>query len=383
LKPDTIIIVATVASHLRNFHLPWVRHLRAAGFKVIGGACDIQECADCRAVFDETVTLPFSRSMFSWRQAFQAGRELRRLVVRSGAILVHVHTPNAAFWGRLGLARVQTLKVAYTAHGFHFHQGGLGLANRIYRAAEQWAARFTDALITINQEDYLAAKDFRLRPGGRVEIIPGIGLDFARFQPQSATVRGVEGALRDSWKLPAGVPLVLMVAEFIPRKRHRDFLMAMARCENRRFHAVFAGDGIGLDSAKLLSQQLGLSDRVRYLGFRRDVPELLAAADLLVLPCEREGLPVCVMEALAMNKPVIGANARGTRDLLAPDCGWLHEVGDVKMLAEQIDYVLSHPDEARQRAGQGRKRILAEYGWEPVRDKLIDIYRRLGIMVKS
>jgi glycosyltransferase involved in cell wall biosynthesis len=138
-----------------------------------------------------------------------------------------------------------------------------------------------------------------------------------------------------------------------------------------------------LDSAKLLSQQLGLSDRVRYLGFRRDVPELLAAADLLVLPCEREGLPVCVMEALAMNKPVIGANARGTRDLLAPDCGWLHEVGDVKMLAEQIDYVLSHPDEARQRAGQGRKRILAEYGWEPVRDKLIDIYRRLGIMVKS
>ena len=386
MNQETIIIVATVASHLRNFHLPWVRQLRAAGFRVIGVACDIRDCADCQAAFDETVTIPFSRSMFSGRQALQAGRDLVQLSRRSGAKLVHFHTPNAAFWGRLGLARLGArgeLKVAYTAHGFHFHQGGGSLANRVYRAAEQWAARYTDALITINQEDYLAARDFTLRPDGQVEIIPGIGLDFARFQPQSDSARRGGEALRDSLKLPAGAPLALMVAEFIPRKRHRDFLAAMAQGENRDFHAILAGDGIGLESVKLLAQQLGLAGRVHFLGFRRDVPELLAATDLLVLPCEREGLPVCVMEALAMNKPVIGANARGTRDLLAPDCGWLHEVGDVRTLATQIDYVLSHPAEARHRAGQGRKRVLAEYGWEPVRDKLIDIYRRLGIMVSQ
>src|SRR3569833_3004549 len=105
MSKRTIAIVATVASHLRAFHLPWVLHLRSCGYKVIGVAGDIGSCERCKSAFDEVTEIPFSRRPFSATQMLLAGRQLRRLCSKRKIELVHFHTPNAAFWGRLGIRK--------------------------------------------------------------------------------------------------------------------------------------------------------------------------------------------------------------------------------------------------------------------------------------
>ena len=377
-----VVLAATVSAHFRAFHLPWVRRLQATGYRVVGVAGDIGSCLVCREAFDEVVEIPFSRSIRSLRQFSLAGRQLARLVDRLQPAVVHFHTPNAAFFGRIGLRRVArcgVTKVVYTAHGFHFFMGGGAWRNRTFCAAEALAARYTDALLTINSEDFGAAQRFRLKPGGFVQMIHGVGLTAARFAPARMDVPSLRVWLRDELGLAPDARVLGMVAEFNPGKRHRDLLSALARCRELGVHVALAGTGPLLETIRALARELGVGDRVHLLGYRKDIPEILAAVDGLAMPSEREGLPTCVMEAMCMGRSVIGADARGTRDLLHPDCGWLHATGDINGLAAAIRELFLKPEEARARAARARERILREYTWPAVESELCSVYERLGI----
>lgn len=377
----TVVIAATVAIHLRNFHLPWIGFLRRSGQRVIGVASDIRSCERCTAAFDEVYEVPFSRSAVSWAQAFRSGRALRKLCERWQPALVHFHTPNAAFWGRLGLAglvKAERLKVAYTAHGFHFHRHGNPLLNPAYRAAEGCAARWTHALLTINQDDYRAACGFRLAPGGFTHFVPGAGLEWTKFTRDEAARQAARARCRAELGLQAADRVVLMMAEFNPGKRHVDFLRALPGCRARPV-ALFAGQGKLLEAMSARVKASGLEAQVRFLGYRNDIPDLLCAADAVVLPSEREGLAVCLLEAMAMGVPVVGSDARGVADLVGDDCGYEFPLGDAARLAQALDALFDQPDEAARRAAKARQRVLTQYSWEAVQRALTEVYRRLGV----
>lgn len=99
---------------------------------------------------------------------------------------------------------------------------------------------------------------------------------------------------------------------------------------------AFAGVGQAADEVRKLTESAGIADRVKFLGLRKDIPLLLAAADVTALPSQREGLPRAVMESMAIGTPVIGADIRGIRDLLSDGRGTLVPVGDVSMLTEAL-----------------------------------------------
>lgn len=381
-RQQTILIVATVAGHLRAFHLPWAAHLRKQGYRVCGAASDISGCPDCQTAFDEVQDIPFSRNPFDPRQIVLAASQLRQLRRRLGATLVHFHTPNAAFWGRLALRReVQRgeCRVAYTAHGFHFHQLGNRASNSFYRIAERTAARHTHALLTINSEDWAQAQGLVLAPGGFHEQIPGAGLDPGMFDPDAYDSSECRLNLTRSLGLRNGSKLVLMVAEFSRGKRHRDALSAFADRRLAGATLLLAGDGKWEKDTRRLAQRLGVEKRVVFLGHRKDVPQLLTAADAVILPSEREGLPVSVLEAMAMQKPVIVSDIRGSRELVKPACGWMHPVGDSESLASLIRLVLDNPAEAAARGSRARQRVLSNFTWPTLRQKLEEVYWRLGV----
>lgn len=382
----TVIIGATVAAHLRAFHLPWARYLRGQGFRVYGVARDITGCVECQEGLDRVVDIPFSRNGLSLIQQSLAAVKLRGLRENSQASLVHFHTPNAAFWGRLALrkdVRQGRCKVAYTSHGFHFHQNGGRLPNAVYRSAEKLAGRYTHALLTINSEDAAAASRFTLAPGGFHELLPGAGVDLHRFDPQRLNSAECHATVAGSLGLPEASRFVLMVAEFSVGKRHRDAVDAFARLNLPGTYLLFAGSGSEEFRARELVRKWGLDDRVHFLGYRKEVPELLAASDAVILPSEREGLPVSIMEAMAMEKPVIVADARGSRDLVKPDCGWVHAIGNTGELASLLGEVLGDPKAATRRAQRGRERVISKYAWPAVEQKLIHVYRRLGIQLAT
>ncbi|WP_365889440.1 glycosyltransferase [Desulfuromonas sp.] len=148
-----------------------------------------------------------------------------------------------------------------------------------------------------------------------------------------------------------------MVAEFNPGKRHRDALHAFARLGRQDAHLAFAGNGPLKSRMEDLAGRLNIKGRTHFLGFREDIPALMQASCAVLLPSQREGLPRSVMEALCLERPCIGSDSRGTRDLLTDDCGILTSVGDVPAMARAMGWMLDHRDEAMAMGRNGRLRM--------------------------
>lgn len=357
------LFVTTVPITLEVFLAPLARHFRERGWRVDALANGATASEALAPSFDSRYDVAWTRNPLSPGNLLVTAGRVRRFVRQNHYDVVHVHTPIAAFVTRYALRRLAPAErpvVIYTAHGFHFYKGQAALPHRVYRTMERAAARWTDYLVTINEEDYRAARDFGTIDPERVRLIPGIGVDVTRYAQDAVPPAGAAGA-RASVGVADDAFLLLMIAEFGPVKRHAHLLEALARIRDERVVTVFVGDGPLEPSIRRRAVELGLGDRVRFAGYRRDIPALLAASDALVLVSEREGLPRSVLEAMAAGRPVIGTRIRGIVDAVGDDAGWLVPKYDVDALAEAIDEAAAHPDEVRRRGHLARERATERF----------------------
>ncbi|HET9183682.1 MAG TPA: sugar transferase [Candidatus Angelobacter sp.] len=353
--PTKLLIVSTVSTTIEAFLLPFARHYRDRGWRVDALAAGAPGSESCRKSFDVVWEANWSRTPLDVSGNLGSGRYIRKLVNEQRYDLVHVHTPVASFVTRAALRNCRRTKVIYTAHGFHFFEGGAWHKNLIFSRAEKIAGRWTDALVVINREDELAAKRYGIVDERRLFYMPGIGIDLERYSAFSIGSQEAE-ALRNELQLEAGKQVLLMVAEMIPRKRHADALRAFSELGNE---AVFllAGDGPLRGQLEELARRLGVKERVRFLGVRSDVPKLMKLANAVVLVSSQEGLPRSGMEAMAMGKPVIGTDIRGTRDLVYERGGLLAPVGNVESIAFCMEKLLDNPDLAGRMGAAGREQV--------------------------
>ncbi|SRR5579883_1355110 len=370
-----LLMVATVPDFLRAFLLPYARYFRARGWQVDAAARGATRDVDCGQAFDRVWDIPWSRHPLAAANFLRAPRRIQEIMARGSYDLVHVHTPVASFVTRWSLGHPQTPgapKVIYTAHGLHFYRGAPALRNLIFRTLEEVAGRQTDYLVVLNAEDRQAALDSRLVAPGRLRHMPGIGVDTQVYSPDAISDARV-AALRAELGLASGQAAFLMIAEFNPGKRHRDAIQALARLEGGDAVLLLAGTGRLVRPMSQLAERLGVSRRVRFLGYRRDIPALLRACIASVLPSEREGLPRSIIESLALAVPVIATDIRGVRDLVDSENGLLVPVGDADRLAHAMSWMLRNPDRARAMGEQGRRRIAA-YDLRLVLSRHEDLY---------
>jgi glycosyltransferase involved in cell wall biosynthesis len=353
-------MVTTVPVTIRAFLLPLAAHFRARGWRVDAAARDATSCERTVAAFDRVWDVEWSRNPLDPGNLLRAPRAFRALVERERYNLVHVHTHVAAFAGRLALReprRRGAVSVIYTAHGFSFFPGGPRLRNALLLGLERLAGRWTDYLVTMNAEDRRAVERYRIVPPERSRYMPGIGVDADQYNPASVTDDQI-AAVRRSLGIPPEAAVFTMVAEFIPRKRHRDALLAFARlagCGEPAPHLVLAGTGPLAESTRALAQSLGIASRVRFVGFRDDVAVLVRTSRAVLLLSEQEGLPRSVMEALCLEVPVIVTRVRGTDELVARSGGGLlADVGDVDRIADALAWMLAHPKESAAMGRRGR-----------------------------
>ena len=378
-----LLLVATIADTLRGFYLPLVRHFRQRGWCVDGLAQGISSCPDCRSAFDNVFEADWSRNPADTRNFLAAPGQVRKIVERREYDIVHVNTPVASFITRLALRQYanRAPAVIYTAHGFHFHEQGVWWKNAIYLNFERIAARWTDYLTLMNQEDIQMAITRKMLPPERIVYIPGVGIDLSVYGQRAVSFDQVS-ELRNTLGICPEQPVLLMVAEFIPRKRHCDALRAFEAVGHPTALLMFAGDGPLQEPSRQLARKLGIESRVLFLGARRDVPDLLAAASALILPSTQEGLPRSVMEAMAMEVPVIGSDIRGTRDLLGEGRGILFPPRDSRALAGAISKILDNPQEARSMAAFA-KRGLKPFEMENVLRQHELLYERAAMLYKQ
>ena len=372
-----ILMVATIAGTLENFLLPFVGYFRQQGWQVDGMALEISSNPNCVSEMDNVWDVNWSRNPLDPKNLAIAVPKIQAIISQGNYDLVHVHTPVAAFVTRYAIRRLKIEPkpvVIYTAHGFHFHQQGNLITNQIFLTLEKIAGSWTDYLITINREDEAAAKKYRLLPEARVVYTPGIGLELNEYDSQQVSQSEVV-AIRQELGITAQDSLLLTIAEFIPRKRHRDQLLALKQLNRPEVHLAFAGDGATRLALEQLTEKLGLQQQVHFLGFRRDIPALICASDAVLLTSAREGLPRSIMEAFCAATPVIGTKIRGIQDLLADECGLLVEVGNTEALAKAMATIIDRPQAARKMGENGRRKI-ADYDVSKIIKLYADIYDR-------
>jgi glycosyltransferase involved in cell wall biosynthesis len=241
----------------------------------------------------------------------------------------------------------------------------------VFHVLERLAVPWTDALVVLNREDFDSALEWNAFASNRLLLCPGVGLDLRAFDR-----RGIDGSkiarMRAVLGMEQSTPLFIVVAEFQKGKRQEDALRALALLDRPEARMAFAGEGPQLPAARQLALDLGLADRVHFLGFLDDIRPLVACATALVLPSVREGLPVCVMEAMALETPVIGTDVRGTRDLLQGECGILVPPRTPSALASALEESISDPLRMRRLAEAARLRV-NEYSL----DRVMTIHREL------
>ena len=338
-----LLVVTTVPVTICSFLLPFIKHFKSLGWQVDGMAQGISTDNDCVAECDRTYDIQWSRNVFDPRNLLAGVSRVKEVVSKENYDLVHVHTPIAAFVTRFALKDFAKTKVVYTAHGFHFYRGGNSIKNAIFFNLEKMAGKWTDYLVLINREDEAAAKQHNFLPPEKIYYTNGIGVDTDYYASGKVEPTDIE-QLRQELNLADSDTLLLSIAEFTPRKRHQDLLNALAKVANPQVHLALAGEGKLRTAMEELARELGICDRVHFLGFRRDIPTLIQAANAVLLVSQQEGLPRSIMEAMCLNTPVIGTNIRGTQDLLADGCGLLVELGDTNALAQAMMQVVKDPD---------------------------------------
>ena len=252
--------------------------------------------------------IDIERSPLKMWQNIRAYSQLKSLL-RSGDFAgVHCHTPMGGVIGRLAASATHTAPVIYTAHGFHFYKG-CPLKNKlIYQTAETFLARYTDALVTINEEDFQAAKSFHVR--GDVYKIPGVGIDTQAIK----TYKCNPIQIRKDLGIDESSIVFCSVGEINDNKNHLTTIQAFVKANIEKSHYLLCGDGNKRADLENLVKKLGVGDRVHFLGFQNNVLDYLYASDVFLFPSIREGLGLAALEAMATGLPVVAAENRGSKE---------------------------------------------------------------------
>lgn len=292
---------------------------------------------DCKEYGIKALHIDLDRNPLG-RNNKKAHDELCKIIVRGGYDVIHCNTPTGGVLGRVCTHEInkerikkgeKPIYVIYQAHGFHFWKGAPKKNWLVFYPVEKFLARWTDMLITINQEDYRVAQTFKLRENGKAILHPGVGVNIKDFQEVDVD--------RDKKRAELGVKpnqvVFLNVGELIDRKNHKVLLQAMKKLNNPQAVLLIAGDGEKKEELEKDIHDLGLEKSVKLLGYRTDVKELLKAADCFLFPSYQEGLPGALMEAMASGLPCIASNIRGNTDALQ-DSGFMFSPDDVDGLVE-------------------------------------------------
>ena len=369
-----ILLVATVQSHIAQFHKPLINWLHEQGYIVdVAARNNLAEKNNLHLDEPDNIyDIPFSRSPFSLKN-IKAYKALKKVINDGGYDLVHCNTPVGGILTRMAankLRRQGKVVVLYEAHGFHFFKGGSRKNWMIWYPIEKYFSKKTDVLVTINKMDYeLASEKFKAK---RVEHIPGVGLNLSQFMSvDEATNIKKELGLKDEQHI------VLSVGELNKNKNHQVIIRAIAHLNDGNIHYVIAGNGPLREELEKLAKKLGVENQVHFLGYRRDIPNLFKAVDLLAFPSLREGLGMASIEAMSAGLPLVTSNRHGINDYSEDGkTGFKYNPNDYEGFAKGIKAIV-YDEELKRQMGEYNARLSQNYTVEVSMAKLSKIYEEV------
>lgn len=382
------LCIATVASNLDNFNRNNTDILLKLGYEVTLAAnfhssedINSQKKTDAfakemRAKGVHIVNIDFARSIRKAAMHLKSFFQVKKLLKRRFDV-IHCHSPVCAAIVRTAARTYRKkygIKVFYTAHGFHFYTGAPIRNWLIFYPVEKWLSRYTDVLITINQEDYSRA--FKKFHAGKTVYVPGTGVDIDKFDRAG---KNREKKRREfGWK--ENDIVLLSAGELNANKNHKMALKILAGLkETENFANIqycICGQGRLKNDLERMIKELGLEKQVHLLGFREDMADIYAASDIFLFLSKREGLPMAVMEAMAGGLPCIVSDIRGNRNLIRDHCGgYVIRLDNMQQWKQALLNLLADA-ELRAAYGENNKRRVRKFGRQKVSEELSRIYQQ-------
>lgn len=369
-----ILYVSTVSGTINLFLVPHIHLLLDAGH-VVDMACRLDDPIN-QTLLDrgcKIFPMDFQRSPLD-KSNYTSYQNLKSVIDNGNYKWVHTHTPVASALVRLACRGKKDVTVIYTAHGFHFFKGSPMKNWLAYYPVERWLSGYTDVLITINQEDYdFARKKFHAK---RVELVNGVGVDLKRFtvptDPEKRCLRQKYGFDPDAF--------ILVYAAALNNGKHQDVLikaMSQISREIPNCKLLLLGKGPNREAYQKLIDHLNLQKYVEMMGYRKDVDKLMRLSDVAVSASSREGLPVNVMEAMAIGLPLVVSDCRGNRDLVKDgQNGFLIKEDYPEKYAESIMKIYAG-NGLREDMKRENVEAVKKYGVENVLNEMDALYKQL------
>ncbi len=308
-----VLFVANIFSHFLAFHIPYIKMLTEMGHEVhVAAGGEVVNIPYTMKQF----YIPIQRVIFNPKNII-AYKNLKSIIEIENYDMVHCHTAMGGAIARLS-AKVQRKRkkciVAYTAHGFHFYKGGPVSRWLIHYPLERYLARLSDAIITINKEDYNRITQWNIS-GLRKYLIPGIGLNTHNLIRSNSRIRH---ELRNEYGYSDNDFILIYVGRLTSDKNQIYFLekAKMLKQNISNLKILFAGDGPKHDKLAHCIEVNKLESFVTLLGFRKDVAKLIALSDVGISSCKNEGFGINILEEMWSGLPVVASNNRGHNETI-------------------------------------------------------------------
>lgn len=373
------LLLAPMGSVHRRFNTANIDALKSLGYEVhlaanfeVGDGTEKQNSEyveQCRKKRIITHSIAYERH--SLRCCINKRAETRKLLQEECFDIVHAHTETGGFILRIAGKPYKKSKYVYTPHGMSFYKGSSIKSQLVYRPLEHWICSMMDSNIAINQEEYAVLQ--RWTPQTAV-FVHGIGLDLERFQQVD---NGCRNTIRQELKIPKFAKVVMSTGELDDNKNHQVIIRAISSMKRDDVYYIICGVGPNKEKLEKIASECGLGNRVKLLGYRRDIPEILCASDIFAFPSFHEGLPVSLMEAMAAGLPVVCSRIRGNVDLVQEGkSGFTANPSEAEAFAGEIEKVLNN-DADLNSMGNWNKAYVESYSYQNVLRELENKYRRL------
>lgn len=299
--------------------------------------------------------------------------ELQRILAREKIDLIHMHGSKAALLGRLAARFSSTKYAVFTAHNFILDNYQSKIKKLFFSLLEQSLVPSTQKIITVSSAlSQELRKQQGIPPEKLVTIYNGLSID--QFCPAKS-----DNELKKRLGFSPEDLLIGTVTRLIPEKGIQYFLESAAQVTNSRREQsigfLIVGDGPFRPVLEKQAQGLGLSQQVVFTGYRKEIKELLSIMDIFVLPSLSEGLGIALLEAMAMEKPVIGSQVGGIPEVVQPGVnGYLFPPADSIWLAEAILQLIDNPLERLKMGQAGRKTVEEKFSLQSMIKSVEDLY---------
>lgn len=332
-----------------------------------------------RALYLESLRRPLSPLA-----DLRALRQLYGELKRTRPAIVHTHMAKAGMLGRIAAAaynmtrgHAPRARVIHTYHG-HVLEGYFSpLVTALFITLERLLARVSDVVVAISPAIERELRDgFRIGRAAQYRVVP-LGFDLSAF---AAIDDDARADARKRLEVATNAEVVTTVGRLTAIKQHRLFFDAVAAASRTRprLLALVAGDGELHDELEAYARTLGINDRVRFLGWRRDLSVIYGATDVFMLTSRNEGTPVALIEAMASGVPGVSTDVGGVKDVIeTPDVGARVPDGDVAGLAAHLVRYLADPDLRRRTGQRGRTAVLDRYSLDRLVADITALYRDL------